>query len=51
MTVINPSDDVETMAAINAVANMQGPCYVRLGRKAVVTVNPIADYKFVIGWG
>lgn len=51
MTVINPSDDVETMAAINAVANMQGPCYVRLGRMAVDTVNANADYKFEIGRG
>ena len=51
MTVINPSDDVETIAAINAVANMQGPCYVRLGRMAVDTVNVNADYKFEIGKG
>lgn len=51
MTVINPSDDVETIAAINAVANMQGPCYVRLGRMAVDTVNANADYKFEIGRG
>lgn len=51
MTVINPSDDVETMAAINAVANMQGPCYVRLGRMAVNTVNTNNDYKFEIGKG
>ena len=51
MTVINPSDDVETIAAINAVANMQGPCYVRLGRMAVDTVNANADYKFEIGKG
>lgn len=51
MTVINPSDDVETIAAINAVANMQGPCYVRLGRMAVDTVNANTDYKFEIGRG
>ena len=51
MTVINPSDDVETIAAINAVANMQGPCYVRLGRMAVNTVNTDANYKFEIGKG
>lgn len=51
MTVINPSDDVETIAVINAVANMQGPCYVRLGRMAVDTVNANADYKFEIGKG
>ncbi|WP_027632017.1 transketolase family protein [Clostridium hydrogeniformans] len=49
MTVICPSDDVETEAAIRAVAKMEGPCYVRLGRSAVNTVNDNEEYKFEIG--
>lgn len=51
MTVINPVDDVETKAAIKAIAEMKGPCYVRLGRMAVKTVNDEATYKFEIGKG
>lgn len=49
MTVIQPSDAIETEAAIRAVAAMQGPCYVRLGRSAVEDVNDYADYHFEIG--
>ncbi|WP_024614317.1 transketolase family protein [Clostridium sp. Ade.TY] len=51
MTVINPSDDVEAQAAIKAVAEFNGPCYVRLGRAAVNVINDNADYKFEIGKG
>ena len=50
MTVINPADDIETVAAIKAVAEFDGPCYVRLGRMAVEDVNA-SDYKFEIGKG
>jgi transketolase len=49
MTVICPSDDVETEAVIKAIAEYKGPCYVRLGRAAVSTVNDNAEYKFQIG--
>lgn len=49
MTVICPSDSVETEAAINAVAEYKGPCYVRLGRSAVSVINDREDYKFQIG--
>ena len=49
MTVINPSDAVEAEAAINAVAEYYGPCYVRLGRAAVDVVNDFEGYKFEIG--
>ncbi len=49
MTVICPSDSVETEAAINAVAEYNGPCYVRLGRLAVSVINDREDYKFQIG--
>lgn len=51
MTVINPADDIETRAAIKAVAEMNGPCYVRLGRMAVANVNDESNYKFEIGKG
>ena len=51
MVVINPADAVETEAAILAVAEYQGPCYVRLGRLAVDTINDENNYKFEIGKG
>ena len=51
MTVISPSDSVETEAAIRAVAEMKGPCYVRLGRSAVPVINDNPEYKFEIGKG
>ena len=51
MVVINPADDIETEAAIKAVAEMEGPCYVRLGRMAVSRVNDESNYNFVIGKG
>lgn len=49
MTVICPSDAVETEAAIRAVAAYKGPCYVRLGRSAVPVINDCPEYKFEIG--
>lgn len=51
MTVINPADAVETEAAILAIADYEGPCYVRLGRLAVDTINDEKSYKFEIGKG
>jgi len=51
MTVINPADAVETEAAILAVAEYNGPCYVRLGRLPVSVINDIENYKFEIGKG
>lgn len=51
MTVINPADAVETEAAILAVAEYNGPCYVRLGRLAVNVINDAENYKFEIGKG
>lgn len=51
MTVINPADAVETEAAILAVAEYNGPCYVRLGRLAVDIINDAQNYKFEIGKG
>ena len=51
MTVICPSDAIETEAAIRAVAKYNGPCYVRLGRAAVNVINDRAGYTFEIGKG
>ena len=51
MTIINPVDAVETEAAILAIAEYDGPCYVRLGRLAVETINDENNYKFEIGKG
>ena len=39
MVVISPADAIETMAAIKAITNYDGPCYVRLGRAAVNVIN------------
>ena len=35
MTVINPSDDTSARVLLKQAIEMQGPCYVRLGRAAV----------------
>lgn len=51
MTVICPADAVETEAAIKAIADFDGPCYVRLGRAAVNIINDENTYKFEIGKG
>lgn len=49
MTVISPSDAVETEAVIKAIAEYKGPCYVRLGRLGVPVINDNPDYKFELG--
>ena len=49
MVVISPSDGIEAEEAIKAVAEYDGPCYVRLGRSKVNTINDNEDYKFEIG--
>ncbi|MGI6685711.1 MAG: transketolase family protein [Bacillota bacterium] len=48
MTVIVPSDGVETEAAIIAAAEIEGPVYIRMGRMAVPTVNQ-ENYRFQLG--
>lgn len=50
MKVFSPCDGVEAKAIVKAVADIDGPCYVRLGRLAVDTVND-EDYKFEFGKG
>ena len=49
MTVIVPSDDVETKAAVFAAAETEGPFYMRFGRAAVPVINDRPDYKFEVG--
>ena len=51
MTVINPSDDVEAKAAVQAAYEMDGPVYLRFGRLAVPVINDKPDYKFEVGKG
>lgn len=49
MVIINPSDYVEAKAAVKAVCEFNGPCYLRFGRLAVPVMNDKEDYKFEIG--
>lgn len=52
MTILNPADYTEAIAALRAAVEMNGPCYIRFGRAAVEDLsseNP--DYKFEIGKG
>ena len=53
MTVICPADVTEAYAAVEAVLNYEGPCYLRFGRFAVPDLTPelIPNYKFEIGKG
>ena len=51
MVVINPSDDVEAKAAVEAAYHYQGPVYMRFGRLAVPVINDTPDYKFELGKG
>ncbi len=48
MTVINPCDYNQTKAATVAIAEHQGPVYLRFGRPVVPVFTP-ADQKFEIG--
>ena len=50
MKVFSPCDERETEEIIKYVANCDGPCYVRLGRLAVDSVNS-SNYKFEFGKG
>ncbi len=51
MVVINPSDDIEAKAAVEAAYEHEGPVYLRFGRLAVPVINDNPDYKFEIGKG
>ena len=51
MTVINPSDDTEARAAVEAAILHKGPVYMRFGRLAAPVINDPATYKFELGKG
>ena len=51
MTIINPADDVEAKAAVEAAILHNGPVYMRFGRLAAPVFNDPADYKFELGKG
>lgn len=51
MVVVNPSDDVEAKAAVEAAINHEGPVYLRFGRLAVPVLNDNENYKFELGRG
>ncbi len=51
MTIINPADDVEAKAAVEAAINFDGPVYLRFGRLAAPVFNDAATYKFEMGKG
>ena len=51
MVILNPSDDVEARAAVEAAYHHEGPVYLRFGRLAVPVFNDRPDYKFEIGKG
>lgn len=50
MKVFQPCDATETKAIIKAIAQIDGPCYVRLGRSGVEDVFN-EEYKFEFGKG
>ena len=51
MVVLNPGDGVEMEAAVRAMADYDGPVYIRLGRNPVPVVFDPATYHFEIGKG
>lgn len=51
MVILNPSDDIEAKAAVQAAYEHDGPVYMRFGRLAVPIINDNPDYKFEIGKG
>lgn len=52
MTVLCPCDDNEMQLAVKALANYQGPAYMRLGRMPVeIVTKNVRGYHFEIGKG
>ena len=49
MVVINPADDIEAKAAVQAAYEHVGPVYLRFGRAAVPVINGNPEYKFELG--
>ena len=50
MTIVNPADETEAAAAVEAAITTYGPFYLRFGRAAVPAVCP-EGYKFELGKG
>ena len=51
MIVLNPADDVDAIAVVEAAINHKGPVYMRFGRLAVPTLFDKDTFKFEIGKG
>ena len=51
MNIINPADDVEAKAAVEAAILHKGPVYLRFGRLAAPVYNDPSTYKFELGKG
>lgn len=51
MTILNPADDTEAKAAVEAAINHDGPVYLRFGRLAAPIFNDPATYRFELGKG
>ncbi len=51
MVILNPSDHYEMKAAVRAAIEHKGPCYIRLDRPAVASINNGDDYRFELGKG
>ncbi|MEG0457345.1 MAG: transketolase C-terminal domain-containing protein, partial [Oscillospiraceae bacterium] len=47
----NPCDYYETKAAVKAAYEIDGPCYLRLCRMAVESINNDDNYEFIPGKG
>jgi transketolase len=48
MTIVAPSDAMETVKAVQAVIDYKGPVYLRMGRGSLESVNT-EEYEFTIG--
>lgn len=51
MTIINPCDDTEAKAAVEAAIQYVGPVYLRFGRLACPVLNDPVSYRFEMGKG
>jgi len=51
MTVICPGGPIETKKAVAASMDLEGPCYIRLGKSGEPTVYPDENIPFAIGRG
>jgi transketolase len=51
MTVICPAGPVETKKAVAASMELDGPCYIRLGKSGEPTVHPDENIPFALGRG